>query len=412
MLCRTCPANLLEVTRNDAAVVGVFYVIRVCGIAVALTGIGLLAGRWLRASKPQRHAVMPVAVAGAVAFTALIAAYVARVLGMDSPNVFDRIAYYASAAVPVAVLAVLIQRRLARGAVAGLVVELSGPGPVVELREALSRALSDPSLTLGYWFQAEGRYVDRDGKPVELPGPDSGRRSTVVERDGQPVAVLIHDPALEHNAKLVDSVCAAAGLALENERLQAELRAASLADFKTEIASRAPYAAALIALATFALLFLMTGSVLIPLKALAMNTLSLGATFGALVWVFQDGHLSGLLGFTAFGAIEAWLPVIVFTFAFGLSMDYEVFLLSRIKEAHDETGNTNDAVANGLQRSGRIITSAAFLIMIVFLGFAAGQTLGIKQMGLALAIAVAVDATLVRCVLVPATMTLLGRANW
>src|SRR5215470_8232018 len=188
--------------------------------------------------------------------------------------------------------------------------------------------------------------------------------------------------------------------------------AASLADFKAEIASRAPFAAAWIALATFALLFLMTGSVLIPLKALVMNVLSLGATFGALVWVFQDGHLSSLLGFTAFGAIEAWAPVIIFTFAFGLSMDYEVFLLSRIKEAYDETGNTNDAVANGLQRSGRIITSAALAIMIVFLGFAAGQTLGIKEMGLALAIAVAVDATLVRCVLVPATMTLLGPANW
>jgi RND superfamily putative drug exporter len=188
--------------------------------------------------------------------------------------------------------------------------------------------------------------------------------------------------------------------------------AASLADFKAEIASRAPYAAAWVALATFALLFLMTGSVLIPLKALVMNTLSLGATFGALVWVFQDGHLASMLGFTAFGAIEAWVPVIIFTFAFGLSMDYEVFLLSRIKEAHDEGATTNDAVASGLQRSGRIITCAAFLILIVFLGFAAGQTLGIKEMGLALAIAVAVDATLVRCVLVPATMTLLGQANW
>jgi len=188
--------------------------------------------------------------------------------------------------------------------------------------------------------------------------------------------------------------------------------AASLADFKAEIAGRAPFAAAWIALATFALLFLMTGSVLIPVKALVMNVLSLGATFGALVWVFQDGHLASLLGFTAFGAIEAWAPVIIFTFAFGLSMDYEVFLLSRIKEAYDETGNTNDAVAHGLQRSGRIITSAALAIMIVFLGFAAGQTLGIKEMGLALAIAVAVDATLVRCVLVPATMTLLGKANW
>jgi putative drug exporter of the RND superfamily len=189
-------------------------------------------------------------------------------------------------------------------------------------------------------------------------------------------------------------------------------QAAFLVDFKHQIAQRLPYALALIALATFVLLFLMTGSVLVPVKALVMNTLSLGATFGALVWVFQDGHLSGLLGFDSFGAIEVWVPIVVFVFAFGLSMDYEVFLLSRIKECYDEDGNSDEAVAHGLQRSGRIITSAAALVLIVFLGFAAGQSLGIKEMGLALAIAVAVDATLVRCLLVPATMTLLGNANW
>jgi putative drug exporter of the RND superfamily len=188
--------------------------------------------------------------------------------------------------------------------------------------------------------------------------------------------------------------------------------AAFLMDFKHNIATRLPWALALIGAATFVLLFLMTGSVLVPIKALVMNVLSLGATFGALVWIFQEGHLSGLLGFDAFGAIEIWVPVVVFVFAFGLSMDYEVFLLSRIKEAYDETGDSDRAVAVGLQRSGRIITSAAGLVMIVFLGFALGQNLGIKQMGLALAIAVAVDATLIRCVLVPATMTLLGNANW
>jgi RND superfamily putative drug exporter len=188
--------------------------------------------------------------------------------------------------------------------------------------------------------------------------------------------------------------------------------AAFLMDFKHNIASRLPWALALIAMATFALLFLMTGSVLVPIKALVMNALSLGATFGALVWIFQEGHLSGLLGFDAFGAIEVWVPVVVFVFAFGLSMDYEVFLLSRIKEAYDECGDSNQAVARGMQRSGRIITSAAALVMIVFLGFALGDNLGIKQMGLALAIAVLVDATLVRCLLVPATMTLLGKANW
>jgi len=225
MMCPSCPANLLEVTRNDAVAAGVYHVFRFSGIVIALISIGLLAGRWARASRAQRHAVMPVAVAGVVAFGALIASQLARLAGMPGPTPFDAFAFYAAAAVPVAVLAVLIQRRLAQGAVAGLVVELGGSAPAADPRESLARALGDPSLTLGYWFAAESRYVDRNGGPVELPAPDSGCRSTVVEREGQPVAVLIHDAALEHNAKLVDSVCAAAGLALENERLAAELRA-------------------------------------------------------------------------------------------------------------------------------------------------------------------------------------------
>ena len=189
-------------------------------------------------------------------------------------------------------------------------------------------------------------------------------------------------------------------------------QAAFLVDFEDHIGERLPWAVALIALATFVLLFLMTGSVLVPLKALVMNTLSLGATFGALVLIFQDGHLSGLMGFSAFGAIEVWVPIVVFVFAFGLSMDYEVFLLSRVKECYDECGDSDNAVANGLQRSGRIITSAAVLVMIAFMGFALGDNLGIKEMGVALTIAVLVDVTLVRMLLVPTTMTLLGNANW
>ncbi|MGN6090694.1 MAG: MMPL family transporter, partial [Actinomycetales bacterium] len=187
---------------------------------------------------------------------------------------------------------------------------------------------------------------------------------------------------------------------------------AVLVDLSAQVAAGVWKAALWVGLATFVLLFLMTGSVLVPLKALVMNTLSLGATFGALIWIFQEGHLSGLLGFTPVGGLETWLPVMVFAFAFGLSMDYEVFLLSRIKELYD-SGLPNDrAVELGLQRTGRIITSAALLVVIVFAGFAAGRTMTIKEIGVALAIAVAVDATLVRCLLVPATMTLLGDLNW
>ncbi len=188
--------------------------------------------------------------------------------------------------------------------------------------------------------------------------------------------------------------------------------AAVLIDLRHEVVTRAPWALLVVALATFVLLFLMTGSVLVPVKALVMNALTLFATFGVLVLVFQHGWFSGLLGFEPTGSVETWLPVLVFAFGFGLAMDYEVFLLSRIKELVDEGRSNDDAVAVGLQRSGRIITSAALIVVIVFVGFVFGELVGIKQMGVALAFAVAVDATAVRMLLVPATMSLLGDANW
>jgi putative drug exporter of the RND superfamily len=188
--------------------------------------------------------------------------------------------------------------------------------------------------------------------------------------------------------------------------------AAELADVKAKLGARLPLAAGVVCLATLVLLFLMTGSIIVPIKAVLMNILSLGASFGALVWIFQEGHLSGPLAFDSVGALDLWMPVLILIFAFGLSMDYEVFLLSRIKEVHDETGDNDLAVAVGLQRSGRIITSAAALIVVVFAGFAAGEVLAIKQLGVGLAIAVIVDATIVRMLLVPATMKLLGERNW
>ncbi|MEO6715445.1 MAG: MMPL family transporter [Mycobacteriales bacterium] len=195
-------------------------------------------------------------------------------------------------------------------------------------------------------------------------------------------------------------------------RHQVTGEAAGLVDYKKSLASRLPWAFAIIALSTLVLLFLMTGSILVPIKAIIMNVLSLGATFGALVWIFQDGHLSHLLDFESTGALHVVVPVIVFIFAFGLSMDYEVFLLSRIKETHDQGYDNDAAVAVGLQRTGRIITSAALLIVVVFAGFAAGELLFLKQMGVGLALAVIVDATIVRSLLVPATMKLLGERNW
>jgi putative drug exporter of the RND superfamily len=187
---------------------------------------------------------------------------------------------------------------------------------------------------------------------------------------------------------------------------------AEIVDFRESVASRLPLALGFMVAATFVLLFLMTGSVVVPIKAIVMNVLSLTATLGALVWVFQDGHLAGVLGFDAPGSLDLVMPVVIFVFAFGLSMDYEVFLLARIREAWEETGDSDRAVAVGLQRSGRIITSAALLMVIVFAGFAAGEMVALKQLGLGLALAVIVDATVVRSLLVPATMKLMGRWNW
>jgi putative drug exporter of the RND superfamily len=189
-------------------------------------------------------------------------------------------------------------------------------------------------------------------------------------------------------------------------------QAAILVDFTEQLRDDVPIALLFVVLATFVLLFLLTGSVLIPIKALLMNLLSLGATFGILVLIFQDGRFESVLGFSSTGGIEATLPVIIFAFAFGLSMDYEVFLLSRIKEFYDQGHDNDDSVRLGLQRTGRIITSAALLIIIVFAGFALGDLLAIKENGIALATAVFIDATLVRIILVPATMTLLGEWNW
>ena len=188
--------------------------------------------------------------------------------------------------------------------------------------------------------------------------------------------------------------------------------ASGLRDFTDSLRERAPIAFALVALATLVLLFLMTGSVVIPVKALLMNVVSLGASLGVVVWVFQQGHAEGLLGFDSVGAIESTIPMLVLAFGFGLSMDYEVFLLSRIVELHEQGAGNDESVIAGLQRSGRIITSAAVLVVIVFSGFVAGQLLVIKETGVGLAVAVLLDATLVRMLLVPATMALLGDWNW
>ncbi|MCM1973247.1 MMPL family transporter [Streptomyces sp. G1] len=188
--------------------------------------------------------------------------------------------------------------------------------------------------------------------------------------------------------------------------------AARLVDFREMLAERAPWAAVTVLAGIFALLFAFTGSVLIPLRTIATTLLSLGAALGAVVWVFQDGHLAGLLGAEGLGALSLTAPPLIVAIAFGLAMDYELFILARMREARERGEDEREAVVTGLRRSGRVVTCAALLLAVVFGAFMTGGFSPILQIGLGLTLAVLIDATVVRMLLVPATMALLGRHAW
>jgi RND superfamily putative drug exporter len=253
---------------------------------------------------------------------------------------------------------------------------------------------------------SSGSFVD--GAPVAPAGPGSARLDA---EGGTSLRVV---PAIEPNSPAGEQ------LVRDLRAVQSPLgdvlvggSAAELLDTKSALLDRLPLAVGLVLGLTVVLLFLFTGSVLIPVKALVLNVLSLCATFGAMVWIFQEGNLTGLIGDPVVtGTLNISMPILMFCVLFGLSMDYEVFLISRIKEVWDETGDNTRAVAVGLQRTGGIITAAAGLLSIVFLGFVSSDISFIKLLGLGTALAILVDATLIRGVLVPAFMTLAGDANW
>lgn len=194
--------------------------------------------------------------------------------------------------------------------------------------------------------------------------------------------------------------------------LQVTGNTAGVMDIVEGIYSTFPLAAAVVVLATYIVMLILLRSIVLPLKAILMNALSILASYGALVWVFQEGNFSWLLNFQPLGLIEPSLPIIMFCTLFGLSMDYEVFLLSRIKENFDHTGDNTASVALGLQKSGKIITSAALIVVLVCMSFVTADIVLVKALGLGVAVAVGLDATIVRALLVPATMRLLGDWNW
>ena len=262
-------------------------------------------------------------------------------------------------------------------------------------------ASADGAAAVQQFAQAAGSVPGARGAQVVATRGDTAR-----------VDVSYDGAALDPPAKSVLSDVRALPLPTHVQSALAGGSTAEIVDRLDSFADRLPWMALVMVLATFVLLFFAFGSVVLPIKALVMNVLSLGAAFGAVTWIFQDGHLSGLLGFTPTGAVEASQPLLVLAIIFGLSMDYEVFLLSRVREEYDLTGDNRHAVATGLQRSGRIITAAALLLMVVVGAFSAGSISFIKLIGVAMLVALFVDATIVRSILVPATMRLLGDANW
>lgn len=189
---------------------------------------------------------------------------------------------------------------------------------------------------------------------------------------------------------------------------------AELSDFRDTLTGWTPFVAALILLVTFVILFLMSGSLLLPVKATVLNLLSLSVMFGAIVFVFQNGNFSDLLGFTPTGSINLTFPILMFCFVYGLSMDYEVFMMSRIKEEYDRTGDNTRSVLFGIQRSAPLVTAAAGILALSlsFALYATADVSFLQMVGVGTAIAILVDATVLRAILVPAFMQLAGRANW
>jgi RND superfamily putative drug exporter len=263
---------------------------------------------------------------------------------------------------------------------------------------------SDPRLGRGY-FEADAETADD-----ELP-PAARRMRSMVTAGNIAMLMALTDagPTTEAARDLVRTIRKERQIG--DGTLMVGGSPANDVDLNAFILSRAPMAIALILIVTYIVLFIMLRSVILPLKAVIMNLLSIAASFGALVWIFEDGHLTWLINFEP-GPLDVAVPVLLFCSVFGLSMDYEVLMLSRMREEYLRTGDNTWAVAEGLERTGRLITSAAAIMVSVFAAFALGRVIMVQSLGVALAIAVALDATLVRVLIVPATMRLFGDFNW
>jgi RND superfamily putative drug exporter len=274
-------------------------------------------------------------------------------------------------------------------------------------------------------------FPGQEGNPIEIIIPGGATKiaqitqyvSSIAQVDG---VVRVGEPQILGNDVRVIAIHQMGPRTPEAESLIKQIRlinapdqtlvggvAADYADTQIGIAKTMPWALLWITVGVLVLLFVFTGSIILPIKAVILNILSLSATLGAITWIFVDGHLKWLVGdFTVTGSVDTGSVILVAVVAFGLSMDYELFLLSRIKEEHDAGRSNIEAVATGLQRSARIITAAAGLLAIVFASFILSGVTSIKMLGFGVAFAIILDATLVRALLVPALMRLFGERNW
>ena len=282
---------------------------------------------------------------------------------------------------------------------------LANPTEIVIDGNSDSPAVQQAMARLQASLRADGRFQVPDAPPEVSPSGDLTLLTIVIpgeprSREAIDVVSTIRDNYVPAAFDGVDAKALVGGVAAES------------ADFYSVIRSYTPAVFAFVLGLSFLILMVVFRSVIVPIKAVLMNLLSVGAAFGLVVLVFQKGVATGLLGFQHAEVIDVWIPLVMFSILFGLSMDYHVFLLSRIRERYDETGDNAEAVAHGLRSTGGMITGAALIMVAVFGAFASGKTVINQQMGFGLCFAIVLDATLVRSVLLPATMALLGRANW
>lgn len=318
----------------------------------------------------------------------------------------------------------ILAREYSGGEISPFVIALESPTSMLEPENV--RTVNSMVRLL----QGDDR-ITRIQSPVTLPGAQAADDPTFILNVRRVLELFGGDTRLDSfisdRAAVILAYPVAPANDPRNKELLADLRSidaggdasiivgggtAEIVDVVDAIYGSFPMAASLIVASTFLVLLFLFRSIILPVKAILMNVMSILASYGALVWIFQEGHLSGYLGFTPQGFVAASLPVIMFCVLFGLSMDYEVFLLSRIQEEWERTGDNEQSVAVGLQRSGRIISSAALIVVVVTASFVSADVVLVKALGLGIAMAVTLDATVVRALLVPATMKLLGAANW